>query len=75
MNLSEKRREDVTNKQWNDLAEATLASVGVMQSAYERFLNENDNNENIALRLTQITWEGIMKAGQANKEDDGNKLF
>ena len=63
----------MTNKEWNDIAEATLASVGVIQSLYSRFLEENDGNEHIALRLTEITWNGIMSG--ANSKKDADELF
>lgn len=53
---------------WENIAEATLASVGVVQGLFVRFLDENNGDRDIALALTQITWEGIMHSAQKIEE-------
>ena len=54
---------------WDALAEATLSTVGVVQGLYMRFLDEN-RDEEIALRLTEIAWNGIMLGMGDFREDD-----
>lgn len=53
---------------FKSLYEATMATVGCVQGLYMRFMEENDNNENLALKLTEIAWYGLMKG--AKKEGD-----
>lgn len=42
------------------IADAIMMSVGIIQGAYDRFLDENDGDVEVALRLTDITWHGLM---------------
>lgn len=51
------------------LYEATMTSVGIVQGLYQSFLNENNNDKEIALALTQTTWYGLMKSVRP-KDDD-----
>lgn len=53
---------------FEELAKATLAVVGCVQGLYMRFLEENNNDKEMALRLTQIAWYGIMRT--AKQEGD-----
>lgn len=52
------------------LCEATMASVGIVQGLYQSFLKENDGDKDIALRLTQTTWYGLMKTVKTNNDDE-----
>lgn len=63
----------MTKKEMENLANATMMSVGIIQGAYNRFLEENGDHD-IAIRLTKIAWDGLMLSVRMNIEDD-NKLF
>lgn len=64
----------MTKKQIEDFTNATLMSVGIIQGAYMKFMEENKGDKEVALRLTQIAWDGIMLSVRTDNEDD-NKLF
>lgn len=64
----------MTKKQMEDLANATMMSVGIIQGVYTQFLGENDGDRDVAIRLTKIAWDGLMLSVRTNNEDD-NKLF
>ena len=57
-----------------NLANATMMSVGIIQGAYMKFLEENNGDRDVAIRLTKIAWDGLMLSVRTNNEDD-NKLF
>ena len=65
----------MTDKQIKALADGTMASVGMVQGMFKRFLEENKGDAEIALRLTQITWDGLMISARCNSEDDTRGLM
>lgn len=64
----------MTKNDMENLANATMMSVGIIQGAYMKFLEENNGDRDVAIRLTKIAWDGLMLSVRTNNEDD-NKLF
>lgn len=56
---------------WDALALSTMASVGIVQGLYKKFLEENNQNTELALKLTEITWRGLMSSVRVNSQNDG----
>lgn len=65
----------MTNKQIKDLADGTMASVGMVQGMFSRFLDENEGDVELALRLTNIAWDGLMLSVRGNSDDDARGLM
>lgn len=51
------------------LYEATIASSGIVQGLYETYRKENKDDNETALRLTEITWNGIMLASRPEESE------
>ena len=56
---------------WDALALSTLASAGIVQGLYKKFLEENMQDVELALKLTDITWQGIMTTVRENSQNNG----
>lgn len=60
----------MTDKDIREMTDAVMMSVGIIQGAYQRFLQENDGEIGIALELTRILWDGIMLGKNMNDDDE-----
>ena len=54
---------------WDALALSTLASVGIVQGLYKKFLEENMQDVELALKLTDITWRGLLTTVRENSQN------
>ena len=52
------------------LYEATIASAGIVQGLYDTFSKENKGDQETALRLTEITWNGLMLASKSEDMEE-----